>query len=454
MGFINKAQRRSGIKKISNNLNRFFIAMSVNNYPINKAMEEMEVINSKTYKNLIKWQVKNKWKILEHHLRTNDFYSNYCDSFDKGIWEQIPVINKKDFKNSRYDFLSKSVQKNDLYKGKTSGSSGKPFIFWKDKYSHAITWASIWRSYNNLGIKVTDFQARFYAISLNDKNYWKERLKDWISNRYRFVIHDLSSGKLDSFLKKFENKRFTWVYGYSNSILEFSKYLYSSNIILKDICPTLKCCVVTAEMCNYETKSFISRQLGIPVYNEYGLSEFGIIAIDDTSCNWEISRDHLYIEILDNKGVPVRAGEQGNIVVTDLFNKAMPLIRYNTGDIGIVNSENTKLLSVIGRENDFLITKSGRKVPGFTFYYIIKDLLDLYPNILEYNIVQDNLDCLMFNFVVSSRPSNSLQQELSGLVQNYLGEKIKVSFNLVNRIDRSISGKTKHFVNLIDEFKS
>lgn len=91
-------------------------------------------------------------------------------------------------------------------------------------------------------------QARFYGIPLDFIGYQKERFKDFLTKRFRFPIFDLSDEVLEKMLRKFENTKFEYLNGYTSSIVLFAKFLRKQNLILKDICPTLKVCMVTSEM--------------------------------------------------------------------------------------------------------------------------------------------------------------------------------------------------------------
>ncbi len=94
----------------------------------------------------------------------------------------------------------------NTYVNKTSGSSGHPFIFAKDKWCHAMTWAEIMNRFSWYDIDFNrSLQARFYGIPLDTIGYYKERLKDGLSHRYRFSVFDLSDTAFDRCLKKFES---------------------------------------------------------------------------------------------------------------------------------------------------------------------------------------------------------------------------------------------------------
>ena len=109
-------------------------------------------------------------------------------------------------------------------------------------------------------------------------------------NRIRFPVFDLSDNILDSYIKKFEKKEFILVYGYTNSLLIFAKYLLKKNIILSEICPTLRHCISTAEVLTDHDKEILKLAFGVPILNEYGVSG-GIAFINDSE--WLLCRNSL-----------------------------------------------------------------------------------------------------------------------------------------------------------------
>ena len=100
------------------------------------------------------------------------------------------------------------------------------FVFAKDKYAHALTWASNIRHdlVGTVSILTAPIRPDFTAFRWI---FWamKERLKDFLSHRYRFPIFDLSDRILNGFLKEFETKKFDYINGYTSSIVLFAKFL-------------------------------------------------------------------------------------------------------------------------------------------------------------------------------------------------------------------------------------
>ena len=224
------------------------------------------------------------------------------------------------------------------------------------------------------------------------------------------------------------------------------------NIVLKNVCPTLKVCIVTSEMLFDADKILLETWLGIPVVNEYGAAEMDIIAFQNTDNEWVINTENLFVEILDDDNKPLPYGEEGNIVITSLYNKAHPFIRYKIGDIGILEKVTEKkiiLKKLIGRTNDYAQLPSGKKAPGMTFYSLTKVIMQEDGNLKEFIIKQINLSTFeiiyVSNTALSEKQENFMKQKLT----DYLEEGLTFTFIRKEKLERSKSGKLKQFVSLV-----
>ena len=273
-----------------------------------------------------------KAKILEYHLTNNHFYREFIGSQKITKWTDIPVMQKKDLQRPLAERLSKDFTVKNVYINKTSGSSGAPFVFAKDKEYHALIWANIMRKMRWHGVNYnSSWQARFYGMPLDFMGKTKVRIKDFLSHRFRFNIFDSSDIALEKVVEKFKNKKFYYINGYTSSIVLLAKYLQKKNLILKEICPTLRVCVVTSEMLFADDKIILEKQFGVPVINEYGSAELDIIALEDPEGKWQVNAETIFVEILDIDNNPVPLGQEGKIVVTALYNKAHTIKRYKVG---------------------------------------------------------------------------------------------------------------------------
>ncbi len=430
----------------------FNTTLQLKGFPIKMACCAYGDLRSLPGDELIKWVDQKKWEIFNYHLKENSQYQHILDGREITSWEQVPVLTKKFFQSAERP-VSKPFEGESLYWSKTSGSSGVPLFFAKDKWAHALTWADIIYRFGELGLSYgQDLQARFYGMPLEGMTYYKEKLKDALSRRKRFIVHDMSEEVLDRYICSFKRKPFDYIYGYTNSILLFCRFLDKQGINLSQACPTLKACVVTSEVCTDHDKDYIHQVLGLPVYNEYGCSEFGVLALHNKHNEWEITGVNDFVEILDDDNRPVPDNQVGKIVVTSLNNKAMPFIRYEIGDRGSICHENGKVIlkSLEGRLNDVLELPSGKVVPGFTLYYVLKAIMEKFEGLKEYKIWQTEKDHLLFQIVSDNPVSDELRIKIENVVEKYLEKGIKATIENVEKIDRTSAGKMKHFESLLN----
>ncbi|WP_418636751.1 phenylacetate--CoA ligase family protein [Winogradskyella sp.] len=433
-----------------NILRLFDFSLKINGFKIDKAKLTLSEIQAKTNSEFETYVEEQKKAIISYHLKHNSFYKTLGKTIDLNVWNSVPIITKKHLQQPLEQRLSDGYTTKNVYVNKTSGSSGDPFIFAKDKWCHALTWAEI---INRFGWYNIDFnrsmQARFYGIPLDKKGYYKERLKDYFSNRFRFSVFDLSDTAFENTLAKFKTTQFDYINGYTSSIVQFAKYLKRKNILLKSVCPTLRACIVTSEMLFDDDKLLLETQFGLPVINEYGASELDLIAFQNTTDEWQLNSETLYVEILDENDVVLPYGEEGRIVITSLYNKAHPFIRYDIGDIGILSEKSTIkkpiLKKLIGRTNDIIVLPSGKKAAGLTFYYITKSVIENDGNVSEFVVEQALLDSFKISYVSKIELSEAKKTTIKNEVIRYLEPNITINFERVKKLKRSKSGKLKQF---------
>ena len=434
-------------------LNIFNYTLKINGFPMKEAQIEFEKnlqISESEYQKFIE---EKRNEIVQFHFDNNTFYKNLVGNAAISEWNNLPILTKKNLQVPLQERLSKGFEKN-IYINKTSGSSGDPFIFAKDKFSHALTWYSNIYRFGWFGIDFnSSFQARFYGIPLDKFGYYKERFKDFLAKRYRFPIFDLSDVVLEGILKQFQQKKFDYINGYTSSVVLFAKFLQSKNIVLKDVCPTLKVCMVTSEMLFDDDKILLEKYLGIPIVNEYGASELDLLAFQNPKGEWQVNSETLFIEILDENNQPIPNGTSGKIVVTSLYNKAHPFIRYEIGDIGILDEKSTwkkpLLKQLIGRTNDVAILPSGKKSPGLTFYYVTKSIIEDDGNVKEFVIKQTKLDSFEIDYVSKKVLSTTQIEEIQKAIDLYLEPNLKFTYTRKEFLTRSNRGKLKQFTSLL-----
>ena len=428
----------------------FDISLQLNGFPIKKAKTELDKIVNLSEEEHAHFLENKKREIVDFHLKNNSFYQELAKIDSYKNWSDLPILNKRNLQRPLTERLSKGYSLKNVYINKTSGSSGDPMVFAKDKFCHALTWADIISRFSWYKIDFnSSFQARFYGMPLGFIANKKLRLKDFLSNRYRFNIFDLSDKGLEQIVKKFQKKKFDYINGYTSNVVLLAKYLKKKNKLLIEICPSLKVCIVTSEMLFEEDKILLENQFGVPVVNEYGSSEIGVIAFENTDGEWLINSETLFVEIVDENNQPVPNGKQGRIIITDLDNKAHPFIRYEVGDYGILDKKSTLkrpiLKNLIGRTNDIAILPSGKKSPGMTFYSITKKLFGDEGNVKEFKIKQIKIDVFEIEYTSENELTLTEIKKIEKEFSTYLEPNLKYIFTRKEKLERSKSGKLKQF---------
>jgi phenylacetate-CoA ligase len=432
----------------------FNLSLKAKGFPIEEAKKELEHIQSITDEDYPVFLSKKRASIVDYHLKNNHLYQELVGEKRSEKWDELPIMTKKDFQKPLSERLSTGFTPKTVYVNKTSGSSGDPFIFAKDKFSHALTWANIIDKFSWYGIDFNrSLQARFYGIPLDFIGNTKERIKDFLSHRYRFSIFDLSDAFLETVLIEFQHKKFEYINGYTSSIVLFAKFLQKKNIILSSVCPTLRCCIVTSEMLFEDDKLLMESQLGVPVINEYGASELDLIAFQNSNNEWQVNAETLFVEILDEQNTILPYGKEGRIVITSLYNTAHPFIRYDIGDIGILDEKSTFkkpiLKKLVGRTNDIAILPSGKKSPGLTFYYVTKSIIEDDGNVKEFIIKQTKIDTFDIEYVSEMELTTTQIQNIEKAITTYLENGLHFTFTRKEKLERNKSGKLKQFVSLV-----
>ena len=432
----------------------FDLSLTLNGYPISKAKETLNHIQKLTPEEKVKDILERRNSIVDYHTQHNAFYGDRFIEHYQGDWESVPVMTKRDLQVPLHQRLSRGYDKSKVYVNKTSGSSGDPFIFAKDKWCHAMTWAQIMDRFNWYGLDFNQsIQARFYGTPLDPIGYRKERLKDWLTHRYRFSVFDLSDRAFDTVLNKFENQKFSFINGYTSPIVQFAKYLDRKGLILKDICNSLKVCIVTSEMLFDDDRALMEQSFGVPIVNEYGASELDLIAFETPNQDWLLNSDTLYIEILDGDNKEVPHGTEGRVVITSLFNKAHPFIRYDIGDRGIKDEKSTLttpiLKHLIGRSDDLVKLPSGKTAAGLTFYYITKSVIEKDGLVKEFVIEQTALSKFIIYYIADSDIGKEQKKLIRSEINKYLEPGLEIQMKRKTFLKRSERGKLKQFISTI-----
>ncbi|MAX71759.1 MAG: AMP-binding protein, partial [Flavobacteriaceae bacterium] len=121
----------------------FDFSLKFNGFDINKAKLALDNIQALHGDEFERYLNNKRKEIVAFHLENNSFYKSLGKNISLNDWDSVPVMTKRHLQQPLEQRLSNGYTKDAVYVNKTSGSSGYPFIFAKDKWCHALTWAEI-----------------------------------------------------------------------------------------------------------------------------------------------------------------------------------------------------------------------------------------------------------------------------------------------------------------------
>lgn len=244
----------------------------------------------------------------------------------------------------------------------------------------------------------------------------------------------------------------TMYFGHAHSLYLFAQFLQQKGLQL----PRPEGIVSTAMVLHDFERKVIEQAFRAKIFNRYGCEEVSLIA---SECAFHeglhINMDTLIVEIVGPDGNTVPAGTPGAVVVTDLTNYAMPIIRYKIGDVATMKKEPCScgmsyplLESLNGRIADYVRTPSGKFVSGIS---LTENFAMKIPEIKQLQIVQDQTDHFTYRIVRGDSWSSDAVEEVKRLTIERFDGEIRHDIEYVESIQSESSGKYRFCISLLDE---
>jgi len=387
-------------------------------------------------------------RLLDHAYRCCPFYKDRFDAAglipsDLRMLEDLralPVLDKSDIQQRRDALVARAWPADDLLPNHTGGSTGRPLAFFLSKDRKCARAAATVRHNRWAGWDIGDKVACLWGAAQDmAPNGWRARLRSRFLDRQLVLdAGHLTEAKLDEFAESLKRFRPRVLLAYARAVVLLARYLrwrgrtaYQPHAI-----------VTSAEVLEDADRALVEDVFGCPVFNRYGCREVSVIASEcPAHQGMHTMAEGLYVEIDE-----APAAELGSILITDLLNYAMPLIRYRIGDLGAWQSGVCpcgrglpRLARVAGRVTDFLVGADGRLVSGiFLATYVVGKR----PSLGQVQIHQESAGHVRFR--IQRGPAFRDAEDVDYLHQaarRYLGDSARVECEFVDALVAEPSGK-------------
>lgn len=427
------------------------------NEPVSNILQSLEESQWYSLDTLRQLQ-QNKLKKLIHHCYQNVPYYRYL--FDthginpKSIqdfndFRSVPILTKDDFRRNMAKLYATNLSHRKI-QAKTSGSTGLPLSFYKDPTTSAYHRAAIFRGQRWYGVDIGSLQARLWGVPLNSTQRNIMFFKDVLLNRFRAREVSLSPEVLFNFYSKMCTKKPEYLKGYPSMIYQFALFLRDNNINAKHL--KLKLIECTAENIHDYYRPVIYDVFGLEPVSQHGCAEVGIISFQCPSGGHHIMADCIYEEYVD-PFPPTAEDDSKEILVTDLHNYSLPILRYRLEDKVVPTTDYCScrrglplFKKIIGRSIDFLLGTNGKYLHASIFTYIMKAISDEGGGIAQFKVYQTQLDQLLVMIVKDKHFENDILNYFTQQIHNFLGNDVQIKYEFVEHIPREISGKLRYFV--------
>lgn len=386
--------------------------------------------------------------LLQHAVKNTLFYQNMKSLELK----DYPVVNKSVLQEHYDEIFIPETNNPWQYGGKyhiqrTSGSTGTPFAVPFDTRKRERRLAEL----KYFG-KIVGFKSHDKLVQLRIWTKWQSKTnsQSFWENIVPFDISNLNETNLEMLCETIRNVRAKCLRGYASSFDLLARYAGEHRLKL----PSVKIIIAGSETLFDSTRELVEKNLGCPIISQYANEENGILAqerVGDNERRFFLNESGYFFEVLKfDSDEPAEYGELGRLVITDLFNYAFPIIRYDNGDNCVMKldeiTQRPYISNLYGRRLDMIYNTQGEPIFSMALARILKN----YEMIRQWQFVQKTSVHYVLKLAVNNKSGleETSSNEILTLLKVLLGNDSDISIEYVDDIPVLNSGKRKSVVNL------
>lgn len=409
-----------------------------------KRLVEYESRNNWSYEQMCDFRDKKLQKMVMHCYRTVPYYKQLFK--DGGInpdsiktiedLKVLPILYKSEIMSHPDDFVSMEYKNAKLLTETTSGSTGSSLIFKIQPENLEEVWAVWWRYRHRLGISEDLWQADFGSkvivpATQTKPPYWR------ISAPLRQVKFSTFHGNPKTYgyyYDEINKKGLTWIHGYPSCIVPFASFIIENGLKFNH---EIKFVTTGGENLYDFQRNILKEAFGCMPRTHYGLTECVANFSERIDGICEIDEDFAAVEF-------VKEDDLYRIIGTNLMNFAMPLLRYDTADLAMVDGkvglQGRIVKYVDGRSGDAIYFPDGKKIGSFSALFTET------THIQEAQIFQAKDFRITIRFVAKD---DDWQEDINNVDKKFrerVGNSLPVVYEQVEKLPRTKNNKLRYVI--------
>ncbi len=392
-------------------------------------------------------------RLIAHCWQEVPFYREWWGRAGVGAAEDIrsredyarlPLLTKPVIRE-HFESMIAPAYRDSMYFKSTGGSTGEPLHFGYTRESYERRVAVMFRGYGWSGAHLGQRTVYLWGAPVAAPagfRLFKDRLYHAAFNRCMLNAFDMSEQRMAEYADAIDRFKPETIISYVGPLVELAHWIERNGRSIHRPQRVLG----AAEALHAHQRELLQRVFGAPAYDTYGCREVMLIAAEcEAHDGLHINIDHLHVEF-HHESAAAHGSGPAELVITDLHNRGMPMMRYLNGDLGTPGGSTCtcgrhlpKLAKVDGRKLDALRTADGRVLPGEYFVHTLMN----FSTIRHYQIVQRSLDTILMRLVASDAFDAAAEANVRDEIRKLVGDSIAVEFEYRDEIPLTASGKRR-----------
>ena len=365
--------------------------------------------------------------------------------------DKLPVIRKSDLIEHFEEFRADNIDDFHMIHHHTGGTTGTPCAYYMDRYSWALNWALKMRTFEWAGYHYGEDCLGVLAggsLIPGANCGWKHRLWRYVNNYYSMPITHLTEDILEEYYEQLKMRNIRFLRGYPSAISVLAEYCINREPL------PMKAVFTTAEMLLPHQRRLIEQAFLCKPFDTYGCGDgMGFATECEQHGEMHISEECSITQIVDKNGRCVKDGEEGELVMTALYNFGFPFIRYAPGDMAVKSEK----LCACGRRTKMIRVLNGRTsdnfklINGNTLNALSLPFEDLTAEVKRFQVVQEAIDRVDLLIVPKKDITQERLLDWKKLLEFHCGQGVKVNVKLVESIETPYSGKMRYVISKVEK---